>query len=723
LEHAVRVTLAWPFLLTVLATAVLALAAIALVQATWGLLMLLVVAAAAAGVLHGPVEILSRRMPRLLAIVLVVSATTALVGGLTANEAWQLARHAEAVADAVPAQIEQLEEGSPLREFLEDAGVADRVAGFLEDLPARVIFGTAEEAEAARLVVDVLLAVILVVYGILNGPAVVRGLVGTIGDPSRRLLVHVSLRHGLDRAGRYVRRSLAWGLLSGLVVAATALALGLPGPTTLALWAGIWSIVPILGVVVGFAPAVALLVLETPLAAAGVAIVGICWWMLGWLVVRHWVAASSIRLGPLLVTTALAIGLQFGWLVGSFTALFVLAWLAAFLAEVERRTESDDTPLAELTEDPSPGVPAPVAPRDRAVWGALDPASALRAVAVVVVAVVGFGLLGNAQPGPTWIVLGLIVGLALDPTARWVARRTRLPAPGAVALVIGVLVLGTGGLLLVALPSLVDNLRAFDEQVLQVADDLEALPVVGPELQRLGVGEEVRGLIDDVTADLVADPAPISAVLAVAVDVLLGAFWVLLVAIATLVDGRRIAGHARVLVPRQRRDDVDDLVRLAYDTVVRYAAGSALVSGFIGLVVFATAAVLGVPLAPVLGVWALLWTFVPQVGGFLAAVPLVFLALVQSTLTGLIALAAYLVAWQVKNRILQPVIVGRAVNLSPLVAMAAVLVGGTAAGLVGAILATPLVGTARLVGQHVQQRRTTRRERPVGSRSGGGGLR
>jgi predicted PurR-regulated permease PerM len=50
---------------------------------------------------------------------------------------------------------------------------------------------------------------------------------------------------------------------------------------------------------------------------------------------------------------------------------------------------------------------------------------------------------------------------------------------------------------------------------------------------------------------------------------------------------------------------------------------------------------------------------------------------------------------QIENRIIQPVIVSKAVDIPPFVAMVAVLVGGAAAGVVGAVLVTPLVGVAK----------------------------
>jgi hypothetical protein len=51
----------------------------------------------------------------------------------------------------------------------------------------------------------------------------------------------------------------------------------------------------------------------------------------------------------------------------------------------------------------------------------------------------------------------------------------------------------------------------------------------------------------------------------------------------------------------------------------------------------------------------------------------------------------------VENHVIQPAIVGRAVNLSPPATMLAALVGGAAAGVPGALLATPLVGAVKAV--------------------------
>jgi predicted PurR-regulated permease PerM len=123
--------------------------------------------------------------------------------------------------------------------------------------------------------------------------------------------------------------------------------------------------------------------------------------------------------------------------------------------------------------------------------------------------------------------------------------------------------------------------------------------------------------------------------------------------------------------------------------------GSVVIAAIAGAAVFTIAVVGGVPLAPLLGRWATLSNFIPQVGGFLGGAPLVLLALTTGTTKALIILAVYLIYLQIENRVIPPVIVSKAVDISPFVAMVGVLVGGAAAGVVGAVLVTPLIGIAK----------------------------
>jgi predicted PurR-regulated permease PerM len=116
-----------------------------------------------------------------------------------------------------------------------------------------------------------------------------------------------------------------------------------------------------------------------------------------------------------------------------------------------------------------------------------------------------------------------------------------------------------------------------------------------------------------------------------------------------------------------------------------------------GVVILVASLSLGVPLAPLLAVWVAICNPMPQVGGFLGAVPFVALGLTQSAVTGVICLAVFLVYQQTENHILQPLIIGRAVRLTPPATMVAALIGVAAGGVVGGMLAIPMLGATKAI--------------------------
>ncbi|MFP5322988.1 MAG: AI-2E family transporter, partial [Acidimicrobiia bacterium] len=106
---------------------------------------------------------------------------------------------------------------------------------------------------------------------------------------------------------------------------------------------------------------------------------------------------------------------------------------------------------------------------------------------------------------------------------------------------------------------------------------------------------------------------------------------------------------------------------------------------------------LGVPLAPLAGLWSMLTNLIPQIGGFLGGSFLVALALTEGPATAAIALVVFMVYQNLENNVIQPAVVGKAVDLTPPTTMLAALLGGAVAGVPGALVATPIVGAAKVL--------------------------
>ena len=114
------------------------------------------------------------------------------------------------------------------------------------------------------------------------------------------------------------------------------------------------------------------------------------------------------------------------------------------------------------------------------------------------------------------------------------------------------------------------------------------------------------------------------------------------------------------------------------------------------------AAVLGVPLALPLGVLVFLGSFVPIVGATVTGLVAVLVALVaKGPVTALLLLGVVLLVQQVEGHVLQPLLLGRAVKVHPLAVVLAIATGVLLAGIVGALVAVPIVAVANTVASYL----------------------
>jgi putative heme transporter len=178
---------------------------------------------------------------------------------------------------------------------------------------------------------------------------------------------------------------------------------------------------------------------------------------------------------------------------------------------------------------------------------------------------------------------------------------------------------------------------------------------------------------------------------------LIDLFWIIVFATALLIDGPRLLRGAEQRVPARHRRQYARITGAIGTALAGYAAGSALVAGINATVVFSIAVALGVGMAAILATWAFLWNFVPQIGGFMGGLPLVLFAIVAGPLRGLFAALFYIVYQFIENHVIQPAVIGAAIDVAPWGTLVAALVGAAAAGVIGAVVLTPLVGVIRVV--------------------------
>ena len=310
-------------------------------------------------------------------------------------------------------------------------------------------------------------------------------------------------------------------------------------------------------------------------------------------------------------------------------------------------------------------------------------------------ALVGFTALVRAAGRPlTWIAIGTLLALALDPfVSRLEARVGRRSV--AVGIVLGCFLVAVLALVALFGPPAAKQASNFTRDLPHTVHDLGNLPVVGPSIRHADAQDKIQQFLDDLPKRLSGNTTPIENAGRSVLGGALAALATVLVAVTLMLDGARLLLRIRRLVPEEHRPLADRLGSLAYRTIGQYFAGSVLVAAIAGVSVTTFGLIVGVPLAPLLGTWVAVFDLVPQIGGAVGGIPFIVFGLTQGAGTGVACLVFFVVYLNFHHHVLQPLIVGRTVHLSPPATMTAALVGLSTAGVVGAVVAVPLLGTAK----------------------------
>jgi predicted PurR-regulated permease PerM len=187
-------------------------------------------------------------------------------------------------------------------------------------------------------------------------------------------------------------------------------------------------------------------------------------------------------------------------------------------------------------------------------------------------------------------------------------------------------------------------------------------------------------------------------------EVIAGFFLVLFALFFFLRDGGRIWNFLCRLLPRPARVPVARAGHYSWHTLISYVRATVLVAFVdavgIGIGLF----VLDIPLALPLAALVFLGAFIPVVGATISGTVAVLVALVaQGPVSALIILGVVIAVQQLEGHVLQPLIMGRAVALHPLAVILAIATGIVVAGIVGGLVAVPLLAVANTAVRYLNE--------------------
>ena len=157
-----------------------------------------------------------------------------------------------------------------------------------------------------------------------------------------------------------------------------------------------------------------------------------------------------------------------------------------------------------------------------------------------------------------------------------------------------------------------------------------------------------------------------------------------------LADDEFILNKCSLLIPIKKRELVKKIIKDINKLLESYIVGQLLLSLIVGVITFIALILIRVKFPLWLSILNGVFNIIPYFGPIFGAVPVVFIALLESPTKALWAALAILIIQQVEGNILSPKITGNSTNMHPLVIIILLLIGESFCGFVGMILAVPI---------------------------------
>ena len=299
------------------------------------------------------------------------------------------------------------------------------------------------------------------------------------------------------------------------------------------------------------------------------------------------------------------------------------------------------------------------------------------------------GLLGFAFGVFLRLLAALLIALPLRAGAEWLHRRTRQPTGQALALLALLVLGGLGGMGWLFSARLTEQLRGLQQQLPQAIQDVQ-LRVNNTEWGKWLAGEnfDYRKIMGGTSEWL----GRATGIFSTTFSILADAYVILFLAVFLVVQPKTYRAGLVMLVPKAGRARAHEVLDKISDTLVKWVLARLAAMIFVGGLTILGLLFLGMPMAAVLGLFAGLVTFIPNIGPVVAMVPALLLAFFNGGPNmALYVLLLYLGTQTLESVAVTPVLQQRLISLPPALVLLGQLIIGSFTGLLGLTLATPII--------------------------------
>jgi predicted PurR-regulated permease PerM len=318
------------------------------------------------------------------------------------------------------------------------------------------------------------------------------------------------------------------------------------------------------------------------------------------------------------------------------------------------------------------------------------------------------------------VFVAVVMGTVIRPIVTWLHRRG-LPKMAGVILVYLLLLALLISFVLLLFPLLVEQGTVIAATVPDYYQSLREWTVSHPNPLILRLSEFLPATlptlapIQQTGQQMLASAGQALGFVGSAAKVIFTATAILLLALHWTLDGPRTIQSLMLLVPKDHRESIGELISAMETKVGFYIAGQAVLCLLIGIMALIAYLLIGLPNAPVLALVAGVLEAVPMIGPLLGAIPAAVVALAIAPSKLIWVIVATLIIQQVENTVLVPRVMRKAVGVNPFVSLLAIFALSSFFGLAGALMAIPIAAIIQLfLNRYVFQPGTTESEVSTG---------
>jgi predicted PurR-regulated permease PerM len=309
------------------------------------------------------------------------------------------------------------------------------------------------------------------------------------------------------------------------------------------------------------------------------------------------------------------------------------------------------------------------------------------------------------------MILAVLLAYILSPIVTRIQGRLRLRRGLATLLAYLALFIILVGIPLVVIPALSDEAAGLNMKVQRLTNDVEAF--LGSQVMLAGYTIDPKAAFESTLGSLQGLFQPVfSQTLRFAVDVISSLVWVVFITVISFYlvkDSANVVQWLDRLAPPAYREDFTRLrqeINLVWNAFLLGQITLALVVTALFTIV---GLIIGLPSALAMGALAGLLEFLPSLGHGIWMAVAVLLALIAGSTWlpipnwafALLVAGLQLIYQQFDLNYLIPRIVGRRVQLPPLVIILGIMTGALIAGVLGVVLAAPTIASARVLGRYI----------------------